>query len=62
MTSKKNVFIVALIMLLKKGNKQEDSDINVRNVIEIFKAKNNYQDSKPNYGTNMFGKNKAFLI
>ena len=49
-------------MLLKRGNKQEDSDINVRNVIETFKAKNNYQDYKPNYGTNMFEKNKAFLI
>jgi hypothetical protein len=62
MTFKKNVFIATLIMLLKKESEEEDSDINVRNVIEIFKAKNNYQDSKPNYGTNMFGKNKAFLI
>ena len=60
MTSKKNVFIATLIELLKKENEENDSDISVGIVVEVFKAKNNYPDYKLNYGTNMFGKNKLF--
>ena len=62
MTSKKNAFIATLIVLLKKESERNDSDISARIVIEVFKAKNNYQDFKPNYGMNMFGKNKLFQI
>ena len=62
MPSKKNAFIATLIMLLKKGNKQDDRDISVKVVIKIFKANGKHQDFKPNYGTNMFGKNKLFQI
>ena len=62
MTSKKNVFIAVLIMLLKRGNEKEDNDTSVEIVIENIKIKNKHQDSKPNYGTNMFGKNKQFQI
>lgn len=62
MTSKKNVFIATLTVLLKKESEEEDSDISVQNVIETFKVKDNYPDSKPSFGTNMFGKNRLFQI
>lgn len=62
MPSKKNAFIAILIVLSKKESKQEDSDINVKIVIEVFKANDNYPDPKPNYGMNMSGKNKLFQI
>ena len=62
MPSKKNAFIADLIVLLKKENGKEDNDTNVWIAEKTFKAKDNYLDRKVNYGTNMFGKNKAFLI
>ena len=62
MTFKKNAFIAVPVVLLKKENKQDDNDINAKIVIKIFKAEDNYQDFKVNYGTSMFGKNKAFQI
>lgn len=62
MTSKKNVFIVALIVLLRREREKEDSDFNAKIVIEVFRVKNNYQDFKQNYGMNMFGRNKLFQI
>ena len=62
MISKKNVFIVTPIVLLKKKNSRGDNDFNVKIVIRIFKAKEENQGFKQNYGMNMFGRNKLFQI
>ena len=62
MTFKKNVFIATLIVLLRREREKDDNDFNVKIATRIFKVKDNYQDFKPNYGTNMFGKNKLFQI
>ena len=62
MTSKKNAFIATPTKLLKRESVEDDSDISARSVIGVFKVKSNYQDFKPNYGTNMFGRNKLFQI
>jgi len=62
MTSKKNVSIAVLVVLLKKENETDDNDINAKIAIENIRIKNNYQDLKQNCGTSMSGKNKLFQI